>query len=142
MGERLAGRCLCGACTFTAEPAKEAGICHCSMCRRWSGGMFMGVDCGSSLEFAEGAPVVAYRSSEWGRRLFCGQCGSTLAWQMADGSHSHVSMQSFDDPGAFIVASEIFIDEKPANYALANQTTKMTGAEVLAMFAAQPGGDQ
>ncbi len=100
----------------------------------------MAVDCGDSLAFADGAPVVSYRSSDWGQRLFCGTCGSTLAWQTADGSHSSVSIQTFDDPARFAITTEIFFDEKPSSYALANETRKMTGAEVMAMYAPQPEG--
>ncbi len=142
MSTPLAGRCLCGACTFTAEPKPQAGVCHCSMCRKWSGGIFMATDCGDTLRFSEGAPVRTYRSSDWGQRLFCERCGSTLAWQTADGTHSSVSIQAFEDPGAFTIATEIFIDDKPASYALAGETTKMTGAEVMALYAPQPGADQ
>ncbi|MGV6849525.1 MAG: GFA family protein [Marinibacterium sp.] len=133
------GKCLCGACRFTAVPEPTAGVCHCGMCRKWSGGMFIGVQCGDSLSFVDGAPVKTFLSSEWGRRLFCSDCGSTLAWQTADGTMTAVSIQAFDDPGAFPVVSEIFYDEKPGNYALAGDTKKMTGAEVIAMFAPPEG---
>lgn len=135
MSAPIEGKCLCGACTFTAVPADTSGVCHCGMCRSWSGGMFIGVQCGDSLTFAEGAPVKAYGSSDWGERVFCGDCGSNLAWRMKDGSMAIVSVQAFPDASAFPVVSEIFIDEKPGSYALAGETHKMTGAEVMAMFA-------
>ena len=135
MSDVQTGSCLCGACTLTAKPAPEAGTCHCSMCRKFSGGMFIGVQCGDTLRFDDGAPVKVYKSSDWGERLFCGACGSTIAWRSADGKMSAVSVMLFDDPGQFPVVSEIFHDEKPASYALAGETHKMTGAEVLAMFA-------
>jgi len=135
----LEGKCLCGACRFTATPKPTAGVCHCGMCRTWSGGMFIGVDCGDSLQFVDGVPVKAFESSDWGRRLFCSDCGSTLVWQPSDAQMSVVSIQAFPDPGAFPVVSEIFFDEKPANYALAGDTKKMTGAEVMAMFAPSEG---
>ncbi|MFN6987310.1 MAG: GFA family protein, partial [Rhizobium oryzihabitans] len=33
------GQCLCGAVGLEAViGAREFGVCHCSMCRRWSGG--------------------------------------------------------------------------------------------------------
>lgn len=141
MSDRLSGSCLCGACAFTAEPEDDAGVCHCGMCRKWSGGMFMAVGCGDTLEFAPGAPVEAFKSSEWGKRLFCRICGAPLAWQSADGGHSAVSIQAFEDPGRFAIASEIFYDEKPGNYALAGDTHKMTGAEVIALYAPQSEGE-
>ena len=134
------GRCLCGACRFTAEPAADhAEVCHCSKCRQWSGGMFIGVTVAASLSFAEGAPVKSYESSDWGRRLFCAECGSTLAWAMADGTMAMVSIHALEGAEELAVTHEIFIDEKPAGYALAGETKKSTGAEVFAAFEAGQG---
>ncbi len=43
-----------------------------------------------------------------------------------------VSAQAFDDPAQFKFVSEIFIDDNPGNFAFANNTHKMTGAEFIA----------
>lgn len=136
MAQALKGQCLCGAVTFEAAPEKlEMGACHCSMCRRWSGGVFLAVECGV-LKIADESQLGVYKSSEWGERCFCKACGSTLFWRMQDGSHAAVSVQAFDDPGAFALVSEIFSDEQPASYAFANATKRMTGAETIAAFQA------
>ncbi|MFV0243541.1 MAG: GFA family protein [Qingshengfaniella sp.] len=139
----LRGSCLCGACGFSARVAESAAaICHCTMCRKWSGGMLVTVECDSiDFDFDADAPVGTYRASAWGERVFCKACGSSLAWRMKDGSHQVVSVQAFDDPGAFTVTTEIFIDEKPASYALAGETMKLTGAQVFEMFAPGAGND-
>lgn len=134
--DRIAGSCLCGSVRFTAIPAKaEMGVCHCGMCRRWSGGVFMAVDCGASVEFESGSEPGIFRSSDWGERGFCRDCGSTLFWRAVDGSTTVVSIQAFEQPERFAFTSEIFIDSKPANYEFANSTHKMTAAEVYAAFA-------
>ncbi|MEJ8474323.1 GFA family protein [Roseibium algae] len=136
MGERLSGSCLCGAVKFTAVPADgEMAVCHCRMCRKWTGGTYMAVACGSSVEFSDEASLGIYRSSGYGERVFCKDCGSTLIWRMQDGSHNSVSAQAFDDPSQFKFTSEIFVDEQPANYAFANDTKRMTGPEVFALYA-------
>ncbi|SFD81719.1 GFA family protein [Roseivivax sediminis] len=135
------GACLCGASTFTARPAPEADVCHCSYCRKWSGGMFIGTPCGDSLSFDDGAPIRTYQSSDWGHRIFCGECGSALAWQSSDGKMTVVSIQAFEHPEDFPLTMEIFIDSKPTNYALANETKTLTGAQVFELFAAQPEAD-
>ncbi|MAC08157.1 MAG: aldehyde-activating protein [SAR116 cluster bacterium] len=136
MVERLSGGCLCGKVRFSAAPAaRDMGVCHCSMCRRWSGGAFMAVDCGDTVEFAEGAEPGVYVSSDYGERVFCAQCGSSLMWRMRDGSHASVSAQAFDAPEVFALTTEIFVDEQPSGYAFANSTRKMTGAEVFALYA-------
>ncbi|MGV6821181.1 MAG: GFA family protein [Parvularcula sp.] len=135
MSTTKTGKCLCGAVTFSADiPNMKMGVCHCSMCRSWTGGVFMSVQC-DSLTFKDGAPVGVYASSDWGQRLFCTQCGSTLAWQSKDLSHNAVSVQSLEEPSAFEFVSEIFIDEKPDCYAFAGHRKTMTGAEVMAAFA-------
>ncbi|NWH08975.1 MAG: GFA family protein [Alphaproteobacteria bacterium] len=137
-GKTLSGRCLCGAVTFTAEPrALHMDSCHCSMCRRWSAGPLFAVDVGTSLKIADGAKLGVYGSSDWAERCFCSVCGSTLFWRMRDGSFTGVSAQAFDDPGIFEFTTEIFVDEKPANYAFAGERKRMTGAEVLAAFSKQ-----
>ncbi|WP_084066159.1 GFA family protein [Marivita hallyeonensis] len=112
-----------------------AGICHCGMCRKWSGGMYMSVDCGESVKFAERATLGSYKGSEWGERIFCTTCGSSLLWQTQDGKNQHVSIQCFEDPSQFDLKIELFIDRKPSNYALAGTRKTMTEAEVYAMFA-------
>ena len=131
------GHCLCGAVKFTATPqTMTMGVCHCSMCRRWSGGTFMAVDCGDSVKVENEVAVGAYQSSDWGERCFCKSCGTTLFWRTRGGpAHVVVAAQAFDDPSQFTFNSEIFIDDKPGNYAFANQTKKMTGAEFIAQFA-------
>ncbi len=135
----LSGACLCGKCQFTArEGALGAGACHCDMCRKWSGGMFMSVDCGESVQFEDGAPISSYKGSEWGERVFCAECGSSILWQTQDGKNQHVSIQMFEDPSQFEIGIELFIDTKPANYALAGERKVMTRAQVFADYAGMP----
>ena len=129
----LAGQCLCGAIRFKATPkTMDMGVCHCGMCRRWAGGVFMAVSCGDQVEVEDDSQLGVYVSSEWGDRCFCRKCGTTLFWRMRDGTNVAVSMQAFDEPGVFRFAEEIFIDEKPKNYDFANPTKKLTGAEMFA----------
>ncbi|MDO5606162.1 MAG: GFA family protein [Paracoccus sp. (in: a-proteobacteria)] len=134
------GRCLCGACRLSATPAPEADICHCGFCRKWSGGMFIGVASATPVTFNDDAPLGVFQSSAWGERVFCRSCGSSLVWRSQDGAHHVVSVQVFDDPGRFPVESEIFIDKKPASYALAGPHRTMTEAEFMAQFAPQEEG--
>lgn len=136
-----AGSCLCGDCSFTARPKHDAGVCHCAMCRKWSGGMFISVESETPLEFVTGAPVSVYPSSAWGERLFCGRCGGHLAWRAKDGHATYVSIQCFADPAQFELTQQIFIDCKPGNYTIANKTQTMTEAEFMAMVAPSTEGN-
>lgn len=139
---RREGRCLCGDCRFTATPeGDEAGVCHCSICRKWSGGINIAVNCTEVVWNAD-APLRSYRSSDRAERVFCGTCGTNLYWH-GDGDpagEQSVGLMAFDSPGDFAVTRQIFIDEKPATYALAGDLITMTGAEIRAMAAARREG--
>ncbi|MCV0424818.1 MAG: GFA family protein [Roseibium sp.] len=138
MSERLTGGCLCGSVKFTAVPTNdEMGVCHCEMCRRWTGGTYMAVSCGDSVAYEDEGALGVYKSSDYGERVFCKTCGSTIAWRLRDGSHTSLSAQAFDDPSIFKFTTEIFVDEQPDNYSFANETRKMTGPEVFAYYAKQ-----
>ena len=130
------GACLCGACRFEANADATAGVCHCSICRKWTGGMNMSVSC-SDVKWNADAPLRAYRSSDRAERVFCGICGSCLYWRGFDDDPSELSigLMAFDEPGAFPVVRQIYIDEKPDTYALAGDIPAFTGAELRARAA-------
>lgn len=131
-GDRT-GRCACGAVTFTVTVEKdEIGACHCSLCRKMAAGPFLAVDV-KDLEYADGAPVRRYESSEWAYRTSCAECGTLLAWHARDGSMTELAAFTLDQPPAGGLTSEIFVDEKPHHYAFAGDTVKLTGAEVMAL---------
>ena len=134
--EPLTGRCLCGGVQFGVRPKHMTmDVCHCGQCRRWSGGAWMTVECDpASFSIESRDHLTVYGSSDHAERGFCKSCGSTLFWRMRDNSLLTVSAQAFEQPERFTFASEIFIDKKPGNYAFANETKKMTEAEVLAQF--------
>jgi hypothetical protein len=132
----MTGGCLCGAVRFTAAPKdRDIGACHCGMCRRWSAGVFLGRDCGDTLKVDDATHLGAYRSSEWAERCFCRKCGTPLFYRLIAQNMHYVSAEAFDDRKGYALASQIFIDEKPAYYDFANKTHDMTGAEVFAAFA-------
>jgi hypothetical protein len=135
-GQEVTGGCLCGVVRYRATlKNREVGACHCSMCRRWSGGPLLAVEVDGDLTFDNAAPVAAYRASGWGERGFCRQCGSNLFWRMQDGSHVVLSAGTLDDDSSLRLTNEIFVDEKPTYYDFANETNKLTGQQVFEMFA-------
>ena len=141
---RLEGRCNCGACRFAATPdGMEAGACHCSICRKRTGGINMAVGC-SDVVWNADAPLKSYRSSAWAERVFCSECGTNLYWHAIDGAPSAqvLALMAFDTPDVFAVTREIFVDEKLGSYALAGIAVSLTGAEMRARFAAHAEGMQ
>lgn len=137
-GREISGRCLCGAVSFTAVAHKDdVGVCHCHMCQRWAAGPFLARECdAASLSISGDEALGVYQSSAWGERCFCKRCGTVLFWRSCDGQNLAVSAGSLDDTSTLTLASEIFVDEKPAYYAFANETSKMTGPEFIAMMTA------
>ena len=131
----MKGACLCGAIEVTAAPQDDISLCHCSMCRRWSGGPMFAVHCGSNVVFS-GDPPRTFASSDWAERGFGARCGPHLFYPLLQ-TDEYILPAGLFQEASFTLASEIFIDEKPGFYALANPTRKMTGAEVFAQFSSQ-----
>jgi hypothetical protein len=99
----LEGRCHCGAISYqvSGEPAYSA-LCHCGDCRRHAGAPMVGW-----AAFPKGAVAVSgepalYRSSEHGRRHFCGACGTGLFYVNEKVLPGLLDIQTgtLDDPGA------------------------------------------
>jgi hypothetical protein len=135
------GTCFCGAVRFDADPAEwESHACHCESCRRWTGSAFLAVkvpEAGLRWEGAESIRVI--RSSDWAERGWCDRCGSTLFYRLViegpqRGDH-YLAVGLFDEPGAFPLTSELYIDRKPASFAFAGERKRITKAEVEASFA-------
>ncbi|MGK7754001.1 MULTISPECIES: GFA family protein [unclassified Roseovarius] len=133
--------CLCGAVTLDiAEAPDTTGACHCGMCRKWSGGIYLGLHVPAGGATITGAQnISAYTSSDWAERCFCATCGTNLFYRVtAPGpmqGDMHVGLGLLDDPSGISLTEEIFIDRKPDGYALAGDHKRMTEAETLAMFA-------
>jgi hypothetical protein len=121
--------------TFTAEVAKrEVDICHCAMCRRWSAGPYIGLGHDGAVAFGGTENVGVYKSSDWAERAFCKVCGSSLYYHLLGTDHYSFSAGALDDQSRLVLTKQIFIDEKPAYYDLANDTPKLTGAQAFASF--------
>jgi hypothetical protein len=135
------GGCLCGAVRFAVTLDRNAfTICHCGMCRRWCGGPFEAAHCAGVPDFEKEDGLVWYRSSDWGERGFCGRCGTSLFWRLADKPDTFVvSVEALDDTGGFALDRHIYIDKKPDYYDFADDRPRMTEAEFLAEWKAKSG---
>lgn len=135
MSERRTGRCLCGEVTVSINAEHTVvDACHCSMCRNWGGGPFLGVECRDGVEISGEEKVSVFKSSDWAERGFCRQCGTHLYYHLKNSNHYALPVGLFSDDASWQFKMQIFIDEKPAFYAFANETKNLTGAEVFALF--------
>ena len=134
------GKCMCGAVTFIAKQTAEGvSACHCGMCRRWSGGVWMGVGV-KEITWESEEALRTIQSSDWAERGFCSECGTSLFYRLtAEGKYqgvTSVSLGCLDDPSGLEIQREWFIDKKPDAYALAGDHQTVTEAEAFAMFSA------
>lgn len=131
----ISGKCLCGSVAFTAQIAEpHIGACHCAMCRKWSSGPFMEVDCGSEVTYKGEENISLFSSSDWAERGFCAKCGSNLFYRMKESGQTMMAVGLLDDDSGLVLKGQVFIDEKPAFYSFAEKTENLTGAELFALF--------
>lgn len=129
----MKGHCLCGAVGFSCPDACEIGACHCGYCRRWSGGPLLAVHCGPEVTFTDSDHITVYASSEWAERAFCSRCGSHLYYKLLATGEYFIPAGAFESDD-FEITSQIYIDNKPGYYALANQTPMLTEQQVLEQY--------
>lgn len=129
------GKCLCGSVELEVEMGNaEVAACHCSMCRKWSGGPMMALETSDTLIISGESSVSRYHSSEWADRGFCVNCGTHLFYHLKPNNQYHVPVGLLSVEEEIDFSHQIFIDEKPNYYSFSNETKNMTGAEVFAHF--------
>lgn len=133
--EVLTGRCLCGAVTITVQGKRhetQVGACHCRMCQRWTGGLFLCFSAEAPAVTVTG-PVARYRSSSFAERAFCAQCGTHLWFNDVEEGGEPAEYELM--PGLFNAAhnwplrSEIYVDRAMACVRLAGDHRRRTRAE-------------
>ncbi len=133
------GRCLCGAVSFRATHVPDNfGICHCRMCRQWTGSALFGVSISKKHVHWEGeANIAEHVSSNWAKRGFCRTCGSNLYFQFTKegetfADETEIPLGLFDDPNGFKLRSEIYSDEASNSFEIKDQGHKrVTRAGVI-----------
>lgn len=130
------GRCLCGAVALTVRTGSGVSICHCGLCRRWSGGPMFALHCEEAPCIDGLDQVTVFATSEWAERGFCRRCGTHLFYRLRDGGFHAVPAGLFGDADDLVLEEQVFIDRQPGYYAFANQTRTLTEAQVFTLFGA------
>ncbi len=109
------GRCFCGEVTFSFDgPINWCGHCHCDSCRRTTSSpmtTFFAVP-RTAYTFTGRTPR-AFASSEGVRRLFCGACGSPIAYEADKFAHEiHFYLATLEEPGEMLPQFHVFCEEQ------------------------------
>jgi hypothetical protein len=126
----LSGHCLCGAVRINATDHRGfLAACHCRMCQRWTGGVFVCVPVEAQGVSISG-PVARYQSSDFAERAFCSVCGSHLWFRMNDGDGHYAMMPGlFDAARDLPLKSEIYHDCALIGLVLSGDHRRATRAE-------------
>jgi len=127
----IAGHCLCGAVRVTvADHGGFTGACHCRMCQRWSGGLFVSLSVPAAAVTVTG-PVARYQSTTFAERAFCPTCGSHLWMRDTDTADAPFELMPglFDAARDIPLRSEIYTDRALPGLALAGDHRRATRAE-------------
>jgi hypothetical protein len=135
------GGCLCGVVRFKAKlTGTYFGVCHCPMCRKWTGSALLGMTVPAANVVWSGEEHIAKRqSSAWGERAWCRDCGSPVWFRVTVDSPFAGTIElpigSFDDANGLTMANEIYIDHKPDSYAFAGEGRNvLTRAQCVEKF--------
>ncbi len=86
--KKLTGGCLCGAVEYMIpDDLIYAGYCHCSECRRWTGGPFSATGGIKASEFKlqKGAPFLSsFKKGKNSIAYFCKQCSSIVCGEVPE----------------------------------------------------------
>ena len=98
--EPVTGGCQCGRIRYEiAGGAEPVSICHCRMCQRASGNLFLAIVPvpHESFRWLNGAPET-YASSTIANRDFCASCGTPLSFRFVEGDFICLGVGTLDDP--------------------------------------------
>lgn len=126
----MEGHCLCGAVTLRVKRhGGFTGVCHCRMCQRWTGGLYISVPV-EAADVTISGPVARYRSSEFAERAFCSVCGSHLWYrEQSDDAYYGLMPGLFDAAREIPLKSEIYVDRALPGLALPGDHRRATRAE-------------
>ncbi|WP_273501558.1 GFA family protein [Paracoccus sphaerophysae] len=127
----IEGHCLCGAVSVRVTGhGGFTGACHCRMCQRWSGALFVSFNAPADAVTVTGE-VTRYQSAPFAERAFCPRCGSHL-WMRnteADDSSYDLMPGLFDAARDIPLQSEIYTDRALPGLSLAGDHRRATRAQ-------------
>lgn len=113
----IEGGCFCGKVRYVFAPGDYLVVnCHCTMCRKTSAAAFVTwvIMPREKFRFTRGEAAIL-ESSPRGRRHFCRDCGTPLAFESKERTHlMDVTTCSLDRPEEFVPVDGAYKDTKLA----------------------------
>nr|WP_278921979.1 GFA family protein [Pseudophaeobacter profundi] len=114
------GACLCGDITFaTGARPQGASMCHCSQCRKQSGGIWSSAYVKDD-DLTISGPVSWFEASPQAKRGFCARCGSYLFWKAHDEDTTSFALGAVEPPSGLKIEKHIFVGDKGDFYDIAD----------------------
>jgi hypothetical protein len=112
-GTNWTGGCACGAVRYRLASAPfDAGWCHCRICQLNSGSPAMAFASVAveDWRYEKGSNLVGtFKSSDFGHRCFCTQCGTPLFMRVDHQAETQdFSIATLDEPDRVVPAFHIF----------------------------------
>jgi len=108
------GSCLCGGVRFeVTEPFERVSHCHCTNCKKLSGGTgtVSGRVRSDAIRILAGDELVrTFQPAEGTAKTFCSECGSNLfgaGWPRSE--HTSVRLSALEEPYVGRIGSHIFV---------------------------------
>jgi hypothetical protein len=109
MSERREGGCSCGAVRYAVvgRPTR-VGVCHCTLCRKETGSVFMPFAVFPTRQFSFTGDVRNYR-----HRYFCPNCGSRIFSYEAGAPEMEIKLGTLDEaPTDLHIGYEIWVKRR------------------------------
>lgn len=137
MMENRTGQCLCGTVRVAFDmPKAEFQACHCKQCQTWTGGGPFYAIRAMNVAIEGEDNLTSYCHSEWGERVSCSTCGTTITWKMQGKPPAFLAIGLLDDTSDLSLTEEIFIDQRPDWLCAIESANQSTEAEMKAQLQA------
>jgi hypothetical protein len=126
---RAVGGCLCGALRFEVRgPLREVVNCHCGQCRKFHGhfGAYTSA-AAKDISVTGYRHLKWYRSSNFARRGFCKECGSSLFWERLKSGTISIAAGTLEAPTRLKTIQHIFVDHMGDYYKIGDKLKRSPG---------------
>ena len=109
----VSGRCLCGSVRYQVSAVRRELIhCHCEICRRMTGAVWIGTHAvRSDLTIEDDDCLAWYQSTDHSSRGFSRKCGSTLFFDSTERPTIGIAAGSVDQPSGLELVVHIFTSD-------------------------------